>query len=77
MTIDVAKLALCLKELGVTKLDFHARKKLCKLAYLLTVFGVDIGLPLDSFRWYLHGINHPEISKLLAEITHQKGKAEP
>jgi len=63
--MNVAKFASCLKELGITDLGFHNRKKLCKLAYLLTVFGVDLGLPLKSFRWYLHGIYNPEISELM------------
>ena len=67
--MNVAKFALCLKKLGITKLDFHNRKKLCNLAYLLTVvFGVELGLPLKSFKWYLHGIYNREVTELLLKI---------
>ena len=70
--MDIKKFALCLKELGIKKLDFHNRKKLKNLAYLLTVFGVDIGLPLKSFRWYLHGVYNPEVAELIVAIA-EKG----
>ena len=68
MTLNVVKFAQCLRELGIEKLDFHNRKKLKNLAYLLTVFGVNIGLPLKSFRWYLHGIYNKEITALIVSI---------
>jgi len=71
--MNAVKFALCLKKLGITKLDFHNRKKLCNLAYLLTVvFGVNVGLPLDSFKWYLHGICNKEIATLLVSIGETK-----
>lgn len=70
--MNVVKFALCLKELGVTKLDFSNRKKLCNLAYLLTVFGVDIGVPLESFKWYLHGLYGPRVTKLIFSLIGDK-----
>jgi len=62
MTLKVVKFAQCLRTLGITDLSFHNRKKLCNLAYLLTVFGVELGLPLKSFKWYLHGIYNQEVT---------------
>lgn len=74
MTLNVVKFAQCLKELGIKNLDFHNRKKLKNLAYLLTVFGVDLGLPLKSFRWYLHGIYNKEITVLIVNVGERAEK---
>ena len=68
MTLQVVKFAQCLRALGITDLSFHNRKKLCNLAYLLTVFSVELGLPLKSFKWYLHGIYNREVTELLLKI---------
>jgi len=68
--VNAIKFAQCLRLLGFTDLNFNARKKLCNIAYLLTVvFGVDIGLPLDSFKWYLHGVYNKEIAALIVSIV--------
>lgn len=67
--MNIEKFALCLRELGINNLNFENRKKLCNLAYLLTMFDVDVDLPLDSFKWYLHGVYNPEITKLLVSCV--------
>lgn len=69
--MNALKFARCLRELGITNLEFNNRKKLCNLAYLLTMFGVDLGLPLSSFKWYLHGIYNAEVTELIHTLKKQ------
>lgn len=77
MTLNVVKFVLCLRELGIKDLGFNTRKKLCNLAYLLTLFGVDIGLPLSSFKWYLHSVYHPEVTELNFQIIKESESEQP
>ena len=65
MTLKPIKFVQCLKSLKVDLKTFDGRKKVMNLAYLLTVFNVDIGISQKDFKWYLHSSYHPENSKFL------------
>lgn len=61
-----AKIVACLQELGVepsTK-TFESRRIVQKLAYLVQVAGIELGL---RFRWYLHGPYCMELTKAIYE----------
>jgi len=69
--MNKSKMLACLKLLGVKpKMEsFSDRKKMQKITYLLPVFGIDIGLDINSYSWYLHGPYSPKLTETLFEIV--------
>lgn len=66
-----SKIVACLKILGIKpKMEsFSDRKKMQKITYLLPVFGIDIGLDIGSYSWYLHGPYSPRLTEALFEMV--------
>lgn len=69
--LSVAKLIACLRYLGVSPNmeTFPQRKKAQKLAYLLEVFGINIGF---RFNWYLHGPYSSDLTQVLYDAKRAK-----
>ncbi len=65
------KIAACLQLLGIkpTMESFSDRKRMQKITYLLPVFGIDIGLDISSYSWYLHGPYSPKLTDALFEMV--------
>ena len=75
--MNKGKMLACLKHLGIkpSMESFDDRKKMQKITYLLPIFGVDIGLDMNSYSWYLHGPYSPELTKTLFDIVEDPRKA--
>jgi len=69
--MNKSKIVACLQLLGVkpNMESFNDRKKMQKIAYLLPVFDIDVGLDIDSYGWYLHGPYNPKLTRALFEIV--------
>ena len=65
------KLMACLQALGIEPKmkQFNDRKKMQKITYFLPLFGIDVGLDVNSYNWYLHGPYSPEVTHTLFDIV--------
>ena len=65
-----------LEALGIelTMETFDDRKRMQKLSYLFPLFGLDIGLEVESYSWYLHGPYSPGLTRALFEIVENPSK---
>ena len=74
--MNKSKMLACLEYLGIqpSMESFDDRKRMQKITYLLPIFGVDIGLDMNSYSWYLHGPYSPELTETLFDIVEDPQK---
>lgn len=74
--MNESKLLACLRILGIkpTMKTFRDRKRMQKVSYWLPIFGIDVGLNINSYSWYLHGPYSPGLTRTLFDIVEDPGR---